>query len=145
MHRVADRVEAAARLPLLHIADATAEAVKDAGIERPLLLGTRYTMEQDFYRGRMQHRHGIDVMVPKTDEREEVHAIIYRELCLGVLHSSSRSRYLEIIQRASDRGADGVILGCTEIGLLVSASDFDLPVLDSTRIHAKKALEFALK
>lgn len=143
MHRVADAVEDASGLPLVHIADATARAVRRKALRRPLLLGTRYTMEQDFYRGRMRDRFGIDVLIPQKDERDAIHGIIYSELCHGRVRDTSRKRCLEIIERAGGDGADGVILGCTEIGLLIDASDTTLAVLDSTRIHVEAALEVA--
>ena len=144
MHRAAEAVEQAAELPLIHIADATAAAIRASGSLRPLLLGTRYTMEQDFYRGRLRDKHGIDVMIPGTEEREMIHATIFRELCRGDIRESSRVRFLEIIERARTRGADSVILGCTEIGLLIDASHTTTTLFDSTRIHAQAALEYAL-
>ncbi len=144
MHRVADAVEAAGGLPLIHIADATAAAARNAGVGRPLLLATRFTMEQDFYVGRLRDRHGLDVLVPEAADRAFVHAVIYEELCRGVVSPASRERYREVIARSAARGADGVILGCTEIGLLLSPADVSLPMIDTTRVHALAAVDFAL-
>lgn len=144
MHRMADEVEAATGLPLVHIADATAEAVKARGIGRVGLLGTAYTMEQDFYRGRLIDRHGLQVLVPDEADRRTIHDIIYDELCLGEVRRESRARYLEIVGRLRARGAEGVILGCTEIGLLIGQDDLDIPVFDSTEAHAAAAVKAAL-
>jgi aspartate racemase len=145
MHKVADDVQTAVSIPLIHIADATAEAIAAQGLKRPLLLATRYTMEQEFYVGRLREQHGIDVAVPDPSQRDLVHGIIFGELCVGQIVASSKQAYLDVI---SDRQAvddiDGVILGCTEIGLLISQSDTALPVLDTTSIHADAALDFAL-
>lgn len=144
MHRVAEQVQAAVTIPLIHIADATAAAIRAAGASRPLLLGTRYTMEGDFYRGRLRDWHGIEVRVPNAAGRLAVHEIIYQELCRGRIEAPSRQVFLELIEAAHNAGADSVILGCTEVGLLISATDTDLPVFDSTHIHARAALDFAL-
>ncbi len=144
MHRVADEVQSAISIPLLHIADCTAHAIKAQGAFRPALLGTRYTMEQDFYRGRLQLQHGLQVALPDPGEREQVHRTIYEELCRGQINPDSRQAFLKIVANARDKGADSVILGCTEIGLLLSSADFDIPVFDSTRIHAEAAMAFAL-
>jgi aspartate racemase len=144
MHRMADEVEAAAGLPLIHIADATGLAVRAAGLRRPALLATRYTMEQDFYRGRLTARHGVEAMVPDERGRELVHRIIYEELCVGIVRAQSKAAYLEEIERLRRQGADGVILGCTEVGLLLGPEDTDLPVFDTTRLHVEKALDVAL-
>jgi len=144
MHRMAGDVEAATGLPLVHIADATATAVKDRGIHRVALLGTAFTMEQDFYRGRLVDRHGLEVLIPDAEDRTTVHDIIYDELCRGVVRPESRARYLEIVGRLRDRGAEGVILGCTEIGLLIGQDDVDVPVFDSLPIHAQAAVKAAL-
>jgi aspartate racemase len=144
MHRMADEVEAAARLPLVHIADATGLAVRAAGLRRPALLATRYTMEQDFYRGRLAARHGVEAMVPDERGRELVHRIIYEELCVGIVRAQSKAAYLEEIERLRRQGADGVILGCTEVGLLLGPEDTDLPVFDTTRLHVEKVLDVAL-
>ena len=144
MHICADEVQAAISVPLLHIADVTAQAIVTSGCKRPLLLATRFTMEKQFYRGRMSERHGIDVMVPDDAERRDVHRIIYEELCQGVISPVARQRYLEIIEAARKNGADGVIFGCTEVGLLLSPDDLDLPAFNSTELHAAAAVDFAL-
>jgi aspartate racemase len=144
MHLMADDVENATGLPLVHIADATAEAVKAKGIQRVALLGTRYTMEKDFYRGRMVDRYGLDVVVPDDADRKTVNDIIYDELCRGIVTPESKSGYLETVGRLQERGAQGLILGCTEIGLLIGQEDVDLPVFDSLEIHARAAVEAAL-
>jgi aspartate racemase len=144
MHRMADEVEAATGLPLVHIADATAEAVRARGVGRVGLLGTAYTMEQDFYRGRLINRHGLQVVIPEEADRRTVHDVIYDELCQGEVSRKSRVRYLEIVARMRTHGAEGVILGCTEIGLLIGKNDLDIPVFDSTEAHAAAAVEAAL-
>jgi aspartate racemase len=144
MHRVAPRIEENIGIPLLHIADATAEEIKKGGIERVGLLGTRFTMEQDFYRGRLVDRFGLDVLIPDDAGRETVHRVIYDELCLGKILPESRSQYVEIIAELAGRGAQGVILGCTEISLLVSPEDSPIEVFDTTAIHARKAVDWAL-
>jgi aspartate racemase len=144
MHRMADEVEAAVGLPLIHIADATAPAIREAGCSSPLLLATGYTMEQDFYKGHLKMRHGIGVRVPETEDWAEIHRIIYEELCRGEIWADSKESYLEIVAREVAKGTDGVIFGCTEIGLLVKAGDFAIPALDTTALHANAALDFAL-
>lgn len=144
MHKVAPAIEAAVSIPFLHIADPTAEAIKRAGLQRIGLLGTRFTMEEDFYRGRLHTQHGLDVLVPDAEDREIVHNVIYNELCLGVINESSRQAYREIIARLVANGAQGIILGCTEIAMLVSSTDAPVPVFDTTQLHALRALEFAL-
>jgi len=144
MHKMAGDVSAAVSIPLIHIADATATAIKATGCERPLLLATRYTMEQDFYKGRLKDRHGIDAVVPDDDGRTVVHDIIYNELCRGIIKPSSKQAYLEVVDAAIAEGADGVIFGCTEVGLLVSPEDFQIPAFDTTTLHASAALDFAL-
>ncbi len=145
MHKLADEVQAAVpTLPLLHIADATAEAMKRQGCRRPALLATRFTMEQDFYKGRLARRHGIEPLVPDDAGRETVHRIIYEELCRGVVRPDAKAAYLGLIAGLAAAGADSVILGCTEITMLIGQGDVDLPVFDTTRIHAESAMEFAL-
>lgn len=144
MHKLADTVQGAVTVPLLHIADVTAEAVKEAGAHRPLLLATRYTMEQDFYLSRLREKYQLDPLVPDVEDRVIVHQTIFDELCQGIVHDTSRQRFKEIIARGRARGADSVILGCTEIGLLIGEKDFDLPVFDSTLIHADTAVDFSL-
>lgn len=145
MHKVAPAIEAALRVPFLHIADPTAQAVKQAGIGRIGLLGTRFTMEEDFYRGRLVQRHGLDVIVPDPAERETVHRVIYDELCLGKVEERSRQAYRDIIAHLVERGAEGVILGCTEIAMLVSPADSPVPLFDTTQLHAVSAVDFALQ
>jgi aspartate racemase len=144
MHRVAPEIEAAISIPLIHIADATAAAVSSAGCRRPALLATRFTMEQDFYKGRMRERHGIEALVPDETGRDLVHRVIYDELCLGVVRQESKDSYLTEIERLRLAGADSVILGCTEVGMLIGATDVAMPVFDTTRIHAEAAMAFAL-
>jgi len=144
MHRVAPAIEAALSIPLLHIADATADAIVAAGIDRVGLLGTRFTMEQDFYRGRLEQRHGLRVLVPDEPDRELVHRVIYDELCLGRTLDASRDEYRRIVAALAEQGAQGVILGCTEIGLLLSEADCPVRAFDTTRIHAERAAELAL-
>ena len=144
MHKVAPAIEAAIGIPLIHIADATAEAIKEAGIGSVGLLGTRFTMEEDFYRGRLSERHGLEVLVPDANERAQVNRVIYDELCQGQVLEGSRSAYVGIIEGLAERGAEAVILGCTEIGLLIKPEDSTLPVFDTTRIHAERAVELAL-
>lgn len=143
MHRVAPAVEAAIGIPLLHVEDATARAVRAADIARVGLLGTRFTMEQAFYVDRLA-AHGLDVLVPPPAEREEVHRVIYQELCAGRFEPSSRARFRHVMAGLVSRGAQGVILGCTEIGLLVDAGDASVPLFDTTRLHALAAVEAAL-
>jgi aspartate racemase len=143
MHRVADAIEAGSGLPLLHIADATAAEIRRAGLSRVGLLGTRFTMEQPFYRERLAAA-GIAVLVPDADARAEVHRVIYEELCLGVVAERSRQAYRDVIAELVARGAQAVVLGCTEIGLLVGEMDASVPLFDTTRIHARCAVERAL-
>lgn len=144
MHRMADEIEQQVGLPVLHVADATARAVIGAGISSVGLLGTRYTMEQDFYRGRLATDHGLQVLVPDEDDRAFVHEVIYDELCLGITREGSRNRYLDIIKHLELEGAEAVILGCTEIGLLIGPGDADALLFDTTRIHAEAAADSAL-
>ncbi|ATE69959.1 aspartate/glutamate racemase family protein [Lysobacter capsici] len=139
MHKVADAVETASGLPLLHIADPTGAAIRAAGLTKIGLLGTRFTMEQAFYRQRLIERHGLDVIVPDDDGRELVHKVIYEELCLGRIRDESREAYRRIIAELAARGAQGVILGCTEIGLLIGPTDVDVPLFDTTALHARAA------
>lgn len=143
MHKLAGVVEAVVSIPLLHVADATAAEIKAAGLRRIGLLGTRYTMEQDFHVGRLRDR-GLDVLVPGEAEREIVHRVIYDELCQGRINPESRTQYRAIIAGLVERGAQGIILGCTEIGLLVDATDSSVPLFDTTRIHALAAVAHAL-
>lgn len=143
MHKVADQVQAAINIPLLHLADATAAQLKRDGISRTGLLGTRYTMEQDFYTGRLE-AHGLEVLVPNQDDRDRVHEIIYEELCLGVIDDDSRRHYQQVITALAFDGAEAVILGCTEIAMLVTQEDTPTPLYDTTRIHAAEAVRQAL-
>ncbi|MEX1297055.1 MAG: aspartate/glutamate racemase family protein [Candidatus Limnocylindrales bacterium] len=143
MHRCADEIEAAIDVPFLHLADATAAAVVDAGVERVALLGTRYTMEQDFYRARLE-RHGLIVIVPHEPDRSAVHDVIYDELVQGIVSPVSQATYLEVIGRLVERGAAGVIAGCTEIELLVGPADVPVPYFPTTALHAQAAARWAL-
>ena len=144
MHKVAPEIEAAIDIPLLHIADATAAKLQADGVTRVGLLGTRFTMEQDFYKGRLQARFGLTVLVPDGAGRERVHRIIYDELCLGEIRASSRAEYLAIIAELAAAGAEAVILGCTEIALLVGNARAAVPLYDTTAIHAEAAVALAL-
>lgn len=144
MHKVADDIEAAVSIPLLHLGDATAGAVHEAGLSKVGLLGTAFTMEQDFYRARLAG-HGLDIVVPDDDDRRLVHRIIYEELCLGVITDASRQAYRDVIARLCDAGAEGVILGCTEIELLIRQDDVTVPIFPTTRIHAEAAVTQALR
>lgn len=143
MHRVADAVAAAVSIPLLHILDATAAAIRTATIDAVGLLGTRFTMEQDFYRRRLEAS-GVSVLVPEAAERAEIHRVIYDELCRGVISPASRQAYLGVIAALRDRGARGIVLGCTEISLLLAPQDCPLPAFDTTALHARAAVDFAL-
>ncbi|MFJ3103218.1 aspartate/glutamate racemase family protein [Streptomyces sp. NPDC086835] len=143
MHKVAGQVEAAVRVPLLHLADATADAVRARGLTRVGLLGTAFTMEQDFYRERLAG-HGLEVLTPDAEGRALVHRVIYDELCLGVVRDESRVRYQKVIGELVDAGVEGVVLGCTEIELLIGPGDSPVPVFPTTRLHALAAVEAAL-
>ena len=145
MHRVHDAIEAAVALPFLHIADPTGAALRAAGVKRVALLGTRYTMELPFYAERLRDKFGLDVLVPDEAARNDVHRIIYDELCHGVIDAASRATYVAIIDELAKRGAQAVILGCTEITLLIGAADSPLPVFDTTALHAKAAIEWAAR
>jgi aspartate racemase len=144
MHRMADEVAAAIGVPLLHIGDATAAAIKAAGSVRPLLLGTRFTMEGHFYRGRLRDLHGLEVVLPDAAARTLVNRVIYDELCVGVVSDASRAAYLEIVARATADGADGVIFGCTEVGLLIGGLDLGVPSFDSAELHCAAGVDFML-
>jgi aspartate racemase len=145
MHRLAEDVTGAVAIPLIHIADATAAEVKKQGLRAVGLLGTRYTMELDFYRGRLEQKHGLKVLVPDEPGRTTVHDVIYHELAHGAVREESRRAYVAVIQDLKRRGAEGVILGCTEIPMLIRPEDSPLPVFDTTRLHAAAAVEFALQ
>jgi aspartate racemase len=144
MHKVAPAIEAAVRIPLLHIADATGTAIRETGVSTVGLLGTRFTMEEDFYRGRLAERHGVRVLIPEQAEREMVHRVIYEELVLGKVLATSRAAYREIIAGLVTSGAEGVILGCTEISMLIEQADSVVPLFDTTSIHAQAAAAWAL-
>ena len=144
MHRVAPAIQAAVRIPLVHIADATADRIKAAGFSSVGLLGTRFTMEGEFYKGRLAGQHGLRVVVPDDRDRETVDRVIYSELCQGQILEASRSEYLRIISSLGEQGAEGVILGCTEIGLLIQPEHSPLPVFDTARIHAEAGVDLAL-
>jgi len=145
MHKMADEVQGAIQIPLLHIADVTAEAVKANGQSQVGLLGTKFTMEQDFYKGRLKEIHGIDVLIPEDKERQVIHDILYNELCLGEIKELSKGKFQSIIQNLVKRGAQGVILGCTEIPLIVRQEDYEIPLYDTTALHSRAAVDFALQ
>ncbi|GJH00784.1 aspartate/glutamate racemase family protein [Paraburkholderia terrae] len=145
MHRVYEAIEAAIAVPFLHIADPTGEALRAAGIERVGLLGTRYTMEQSFYAGRLRDRFGLDTLIPDDEGRAQVHRIIYDELCHGIIESPSRQIYQNVIEDLNARGAQAVILGCTEITLLIRQEDSVLPVFDTTALHVQHAVDWAIE
>ena len=144
MHKVAPQIEAALEIPLLHIADATANRIKADGIQNIGLLGTRFTMEQNFYAGRLKEKHGLNVILPTKEDREIVHRVIYEELVLGVVRDESRREYLRIMEALRAKGAEGVIEGCTEIVMLVQQVHTEIPLFDTTSIHAEAAVELAL-
>jgi aspartate racemase len=144
MHKLADRIAAATPLPFLHIADPVGRAAARAGVRRVGLLGTAFTMEQGFMKDRLAQRHGLEVLIPDAEERAEVHRIIYDELCVGIVDGASRERYRRVIAALQVRGAEAIVLGCTEISLLVKDQDSGLPLLDSTALHAAAAVDFAL-
>ncbi len=145
MHKVAEEIENSIHIPLLHIADATAEKIIEKGLGKPGLLGTSFTMEEDFYKKRLKEKHNIEVIIPSRTDREVIDSVIYNELCRGTIDQSSKEKYKEIITRLISDGADGVILGCTEIPLLIGEEDVEIPVFDTTTIHAESAVEFALR
>lgn len=144
MHKVAAEIARSIDIPVLHIADATAEAVVKQGLKTVGLLGTRFTMEDTFYKGRLQEKYHINVLVPSESDMTIIHNVIYQELCLGKVESNSKEEYLRIIGGLSNQGAEAVILGCTEIGMLISQSDTNIRLFDTTTIHAEKAVEFAM-
>ena len=144
MHKVIDAIEASVRLPVIHIADATGERIRAAGLKRPGLMATAFTMEQDFYVGRLRDRFGLDVIVPVEPDRRRTHAIIYDELCRGVVRPESKRAYEEIAVRLAAAGADSLILGCTEVGILLDGANVPVPVFDTVAIHAEAAVDFAL-
>jgi aspartate racemase len=144
MHKMADAIQTAIAIPFLHIADATGEEVCVQNIHTVGLLGTRFTMEEDFYRNRLTERFGLSVLIPPAEERQVVHRVIYDELVLGMINEPSQAAYRQTIQNLVERGAQGIILGCTEIGLLVKPDDSPVPLFDTTRIHAEAAVKWAL-
>jgi aspartate racemase len=144
MHRVADQIAAAVEIPFVHIADTTADAVRTAGLSTVGLLATAYTMEQDFYVGRLERIHGLAVVVPDAEDRRLVHDVIYQELCLGIVKEDSPQDYRRVISGLVDRGAEGILLGCTEIVLLIGPRDAPVPVFDTTRLHPERAVDLAL-
>lgn len=144
MHKVAPHIEKAVQIPVLHIADATAEVLVSDGVQKVGLLGTAFTMEHDFYKGRLNRKYGLDVLVPSIEDRKIVHDIIYQELCLGQIVDDSKAEYLRIIEGLAEKGAEAVILGCTEIGMLINQSDTGVKLYDTTAIHAEKAVEYAM-
>lgn len=144
MHKMAPEVMNSVSIPLLHIADAAANSITANQVKKVALLGTAFTMEQEFYKGRLTSKFGLEVVVPDEADRAVIHDIIYQELCLGILKEESKKKYLEVIDRLIHRGAEAVILGCTEITLLISQEDCTIPVYDTTRLHAEAAVDFAL-
>lgn len=145
MHKMADDIEKSINLPLIHIADATSEVIKGRGLTKTGLLGTKFTMEQDFYKKRLHEKHGLDVIIPDDGDREIIHSIIYNKLCLGKIDELSKKEFIRIIDKLISEGAESIILGCTEIPLLVKQEDVSVPVLDTTRIHAEKAVMEAVR
>lgn len=145
MHKMAKEVASATPLPFLHIADPTADAIKQHGFTKIGLLGTKYTMEHDFYKGRLIEKHGLEVLVPDDSQRRMINKVIYEELCIGKINSASKKKYLEVIRSLQARGAEAIILGCTEIGLLVKQEDTKAPLFDTSRIHAEAAVLLALE
>jgi len=144
MHKMADQVQEQIGIPLLHIADATAERILSQGLHTIGLLGTKFTMEEDFYKGRLVDNYGLQVLIPAPQERETVHCVIYDELCLGRIEPRSKAQYVAIMEGLVQQGSEGIILGCTEIGLLVEAADSQVPLFDTTLIHAQAAVDWAL-
>jgi len=145
MHKVAPEIEKSIKIPLLHIADATAEALVQENIKIVGLLGTSFTMEQDFYKGRLNKNYGLNVLIPNEEDRQIIHKIIYQELVLGKIEADSKTKYLHIIDMLASRGAEAVILGCTEIGLLITQNDTKVKLFDTTAIHAEKAVKYAIQ
>jgi len=144
MHKVADAIEEAIRIPFLHIADATAAKIREAGKRRPAIMATRFTMEQDFYTGRLREKFALEPITPDEDDRALVHRIIYDELCVGRISETSRQAYVDVARRLAAKGADCLVLGCTEVGMLLDESNSPLPIFDTTLIHADAAVNFAL-
>ena len=145
MHKMASAVQKSINIPLLHIADVTAKKIKERGLKKVGLLGTKFTMEEDFYRMRLQEKHGLEVIIPEEEERLTIHSILYSELVMGEIKKISKEAFQKIIENLVTRGAEGVILGCTEIPLLVKQEDYEIPLFDTTTIHARAAVEYALE
>jgi aspartate racemase len=145
MHKCTPEIEAAIQIPFLHIVDPTAEAICKMGITTIGLLGTRFTMEEDFYKGRLNDKYGLYVIIPSTADQEKIHQVIFQELVLGQINTDSRKAYLDIINNLIQNGAEGIILGCTEIGLLINPDDVHVPVFDTTILHARAAVDFAFQ
>jgi aspartate racemase len=144
MHKLADEVQKQIQIPLLHIADATAQRIKSLGLHQIGLLGTKFTMEEGFYKDRLTEKYGLEVLIPTENEREIIHRVIYDELCLGEINPASKEQYLRIMDHLVENGAEGIILGCTEISLLVGPEDSSVPLFDTTQIHAEAAVDYAL-
>jgi aspartate racemase len=145
MHKLYNEVQSCIKIPILHIADATAEVIKKRDLKNVGLLGTRFTMDQDFYKARLKEKHIIDVIVPDEDDRQIIHDVIFKELCLGKIEDASKARFIDIIAKLVGAGAQGIILGCTEIPHLIKQADVDIPLFDTAKIHAEAAVEEALK
>ncbi|ADQ13909.1 aspartate/glutamate racemase family protein [Halanaerobium hydrogeniformans] len=145
MHKMAAEVEAAINIPLLHIADSAGESIKEMGLNKVALLGTKFTMEEDFYKKRLKDNYQLEVLIPEAEEREIIHNVIYQELISGIIKEQSRTKFKKIIEALKTRGAEGVVLGCTEIPLLIKDEDVSIPVFATSQLHAKKAVDFALK
>jgi aspartate racemase len=145
MHKMADEVQRSVSIPLVHIADATAKAVIAEGFDKVALLGTKFTMEEDFYKKRLEEKHKLEVLIPSESDREVIDRVIYYELCRGIMHQSSKEKFKAIVRALASNGAEGVILGCTEIPLLISQHDTEIPLFDTTKIHAQAAVEMALR
>ncbi|OLS20092.1 MAG: putative amino-acid racemase [Candidatus Heimdallarchaeota archaeon LC_2] len=144
MHKAADKIQEKVSIPMLHIVDPTAKRIKSVGISKIGLLGTKFTMEQDFFKGRLIEKHGLEIILPDENERKVIHDIIYSELVLGEIKEESREKFKLIISNLKRKGAEGVILGCTEIGLLIKKEDVEIPIFDTTELHAIAAVDFAL-
>jgi len=144
MHKVAKEIGESIRIPILHIADATAEILVNHGVKKVGLLGTAFTMEQEFYKGRLLSQYNLEVLVPNEKDRQIIHKVIYQELCLGKITANSKAEYLRVIDALAAQGAEAVILGCTEIGMLVNQSDTDVKLMDTTAIHAQQAVRYAI-
>jgi len=145
MHKMAEEVQSSVRIPLVHIADATAKAIIERGLDKVALLGTRFTMEEDFYKERLQEKHKLEIIIPSERDREVIDKVIYTELCRGIMQQSSKEQFKAIIEKLASNRAQGVILGCTEIPLLISQQDAEIPLFDTTKIHAQAAVEMALQ